>query len=178
MARSQSAVAGDDCGSPPAAVTDQSIYFVPLPAARRFEAGANMDPERRVEGCRHAVAFTPQPGTDWKDLDPAKLHNIVDAFDNEAVYATGKQLLGDAITDVATGLLVGGGTELTPSGVFYASGCVPHDCGSADAFMGIDPSGHKLYFAQQSENPDASTWPSIEEWPADVKEAMQTALGR
>ena len=141
----QSAAAGDDCGSPPAAVTEQSIYFVPylLPGASKI--GANVDPDRRVEGRRHAV-FTPQPGTDWEDLDPAKLHNIVDAFDNEAVYAAGKQLLGDAITDVATGLLVGGGTESTPSGVFYASGCVPHACGGADAFMAVDPQRPQTLF--------------------------------
>ena len=173
----ESAVAGDDCGSPPAAVTEQSIYFVPflLPGASKPAQIWTPTDGLKVAG---TLAFTPQPGTDWKDLDPVKLDNIVDAFDNEAVYATGKQLLGDAITDVATGLLVGGGTESTPSGVFYASGCVPHACGSADAFMGIDPSGHKLYFAQQSENPDTSTWPSIEDWPADAREAMQTALGR
>ena len=57
------------------------------------------------------MSYTPEPGTDWKDLDPAKLYNIVDAFKNEAVYAAGQELLGDAITDFATGLLVGGGTE-------------------------------------------------------------------
>ena len=51
----------------------------------------------------------------------------------------GKQLLGDTITDMATGLLVGGGTEKTPSGAFYASGCVPHACGSDDGFMAVDP---------------------------------------
>ena len=103
----ESAVAGDDCGSPPAAVTEQSIYFVPflLPGASKPAQMWTPSDGLRVAG---TLAFTPQPGTDWKDLDPAKLHNIVDAFDNEAVYAAGKQLLGDAITDVATGLLVGG----------------------------------------------------------------------
>ena len=84
------------------------------------------------------MSYTPEPGTDWKDLDPAKLYNIVDAFKNEAVYAAGQKLLGDAITDFATGLLVGGGTESTPSGIFYSSGCVPHACGGADAFMAVD----------------------------------------
>ena len=90
----------------------------------------------------------------------------------------GKTLLGDAITDFATGLLVGGGTELTPSGIFYSSGCVPHACGGADAFMAVDPQN------------TSSTWPSRARirrcwrgrrsmtWPADVKSAMQAALGR
>ena len=145
MVTVQSAAAGDDCGSPPAAVTEQSIYFVPflLPGASKPAQIWTPSDGLKVAG---TLAFTPQPGTGWKDLDPAKLHNIVDAFDNEAVYAAGKQLLGDAITDVATGLLVGGGTESTPSGVFYASGCVPHACGGADAFMGIDPQRPQALF--------------------------------
>ena len=74
---------------------------------------------------------------------------------NEAVYEAAQELLGDRLTDVATGLLTGGGTETTPSGIFYASGCVPHACGSADAFMAIDPKGRKLYFAQQGDDPRA-----------------------
>jgi len=173
----QSVMAGDDCGSPPAAVSEQSIYFVPflLPGASKPAQIWAPTGGLKVAG---TLAFTPQPGTDWKDLDPAKLYNIVDAFDNEAVYAAGKQMLGDAITDVATGLLVGGGTDTTPSGVFYASGCVPHACGGADAFMGVDPRAHKLYFAQQGDGePRVTSWPALAEWPADLKEAMQSAIG-
>jgi hypothetical protein len=173
----QSVAAGDDCGSPPPAITDQSIYFVPylLPGASKMAQVWTPTGGLQVAG---TLSFTPQPGTGWADLDPAKLDNIVDAFDNEAVYEAGKTLLGDAMTDFATGLLVGGGTESTASGVFYASGCVPHDCGGADAFMAVDPRGHKLYFAQQSEHPETSTWPSIKSWPADVREAKEAALGR
>jgi hypothetical protein len=172
----QSATAGDDCGSPPPAITDQSIYFVPylLPGASKIAQIWTPAGGLQVTG---TLSFTPQPGTGWDDLDPAKLYNIVDAFDNEAVYEAATKLLGDAITDVATGLLVGGGTESTPSGVFYASGCVPHDCGGADAFMAVDPRGHKLYFAQRSENPEPSTWPAIKTWPADVRQAKEAVLG-
>jgi hypothetical protein len=173
----QSAIAGDDCGSPAAAITEQSIYFVPflLPGASKPAQIWTPTDGLKVAG---TLAFTPQPGTDWKDLDPAKLYNVVDAFDNEAVYALGKQMLGDGITDFAMGLLVGGGTEKTPSGVFYASGCVPHACGGADAFMGIDPHARKLYFAQQGDQePRVTTWPALTDWPADLKEAMQSAIG-
>jgi hypothetical protein len=173
----QSVTAGDDCGSPPAAISEQSIYFVPflMPGASGTAQIWTPTAGLKVAG---TLAFTPQPGTDWKDIDPAKLYNIVDAFDNEAVYAAGKQLLGDSITDVATGLLVGGGTEATPSGVYYASGCVPHACGGSDAFMGIDAHAHKLYFAQQGDQePRVTTWPALTDWPADLKEAMQSAIG-
>ena len=62
--------------------------------------------------------------------------------------------------------------------MFYASGCVPHACGGADAFMGIDPHARKLYFAQQGDQePRVTTWPALTDWPADLKEAMQSAIG-
>ncbi len=89
-----------------------------------------------------------------------------------------RQLLGDAITDVATGLLVGGGTESTPSGVFYASGCVPHACGGADAFMAVDPQRPQALFRAAERGSGRVDLAVLEDWPADVKEAMQTALGR
>ena len=38
----KSITAGDDCGSPPPAVTDKQHLFRALPAAGRFEAGAAM----------------------------------------------------------------------------------------------------------------------------------------
>ena len=81
----QSAAAGDDCGSPPAAITDQSIYFVPYLLPGASKPAQIWTP---TAGCRShgTLSFTPQPGTGWDDLDPAKLYNIVDAFDNEAVY--------------------------------------------------------------------------------------------
>ena len=112
-----------------------------------------MDANRWIEGRRDAGLCSAARHRLGRVADPAKLYNIVDAFDNEADYEAATELLGDAITDVATGLLVGGGTDSTPSGVFYASGCVPHACGGADAFMAVDPRGHKLYFAQQMPEP-------------------------
>ena len=173
----KSVTAGDDCGSPAPALTGSSIYFVPflLPGASKPVQQWTPNDGLTIAG---TMSYTPEPGTDWKDLDPAKLYNIVDAFKNEAVYAAGQDLLGDAITDFATGLLVGGGTESTPSGIFYSSGCVPHACGGADAFMAVDAKNKALYLAQQSEDPPLLAWPALDAWPADVKSAMQAALGR
>jgi hypothetical protein len=122
------------------------------------------------------LTYTPAPGTSWKDLDPARLDNITDALRNEAVYQAATKLLGNKLSDVVTGLLVGGGTEKTPSGVFYASGCVPHDCGGADGFMAVDRTGQKVYFAQRDENGKLAAWPSIKKWPTDLREAVQQAL--
>jgi hypothetical protein len=79
--------------------------------------------------------------------------------------------------DMATSLLVGGGTEKTASGAFYASGCVPHDCGGNDGFMAVDPAKHTLYFARRGDKPDPDAWPPVATWPADVKEALDKALG-
>ena len=75
-----------------------------------------------------------------------------------------------------TALGTGGSTEKTPSGILFASGCVPHACGSADAFIGVDVTGKKLYFAQQGDTPEPKTWPALAEWPAEVKDAMTKAL--
>ena len=68
---------------------------------------------------------------------------------NADVYAASRKLLGDRLQDVVLGLMVGGGAEATASGIYYAKGCVPHNCGGNDAFMGIDPANRKVYFARQ-----------------------------
>lgn len=173
----QTQVVGADCGAPPAAVTESSLYFVPflVPGASAPVETWSPDGGLRVAG---TLQFSPQPGTQWPDLDATKLENIVDAFDNEALYADARKLLGDDLTDFATGLLTGGGTEILPSGVFWGSGCVPHACGSLDAFMAVDQKDRKLYFAQQDEGDTPKAWPAVDGWPAEVREAMQKAIGR
>ena len=166
----------DECGAPPAAVADNAIYFVPylLPGASQQALQWSPSGGLTISG---DLTYAPEPGTDWKDIDPSKYQNIIDAFHNEAVYKAAKTLLGDTMTDMATSLLVGGGTEKTASGAFYASGCVPHDCGSNDGFMAVDPIKHALYFSRRGDNGEPQAWPPVTEWPADVKEALDKALG-
>ncbi len=167
----------DECGAPAAAVADQSIQFVPylMPGAERRALQWSPQEGLTLSGI---LSYAPEPGTGWEDIDRNKYRNVVDSFHNEAVYRAAQTLLGGSLTDVATGLLVGGGTETTPSGAFYASGCVPHACGGADSFMAIDPAKKSLYFAQQSEDTQGSTWPKIEQWPADLKAAKEQAIGQ
>ncbi|BCH22041.1 hypothetical protein [Mesorhizobium sp. L-8-3] len=171
----RSDIVGEDCGSPPAAVTGDSIYFVPylVPGESALAEVWSPDEGVRVAG---TLTFTPQPGTQWSDLDPSGLDNIIDALRNEAIYRDAQKLLGSSLTEVMTGLLVGGGPQMLPSGIIHASGCVPHACGSADAFMAIDARGQKLYFAQESDQPEPRTWPALDGWPADLKQAMHTAF--
>lgn len=171
----ESDIVGEDCGSPPAAVTGDSIYFVPylIPGESGLVEVWSPDKGVKVAG---TLTFTPQPGTQWSDLDPSSLENIIDALRNEAIYRDAEKLLGSSLTEVMTGLLVGGGPETLPSGAIYANGCVPHACGSADAFMAVDPKGKKLYFAQEGDKPEPQTWPALDTWPADLKQAMHTAL--
>ncbi|RUU27201.1 hypothetical protein [Mesorhizobium sp. M6A.T.Ce.TU.016.01.1.1] len=166
----------DECGAPPAAVSDSAIYFVPylLPGASKPTLQWSPTSGLSTSG---NLTYMPEPGTDWKDIDPAKYDNIIDAFHNEAVYREAETLLGKEMPDMATSLLVGGGTEKTASGAFYASGCVPHDCGGNDGFMAVDPANHKLYFAQRGDKPEPDAWPAVDTWPADVREAMDKALG-
>lgn len=171
----KSHIVGEECGSPPAAVTDSSIYFVPylIPGASGVVEVWSPRDGVAIAGM---LSFVPQPGTQWSDLDPAKLENITDTMRNEDVYAAAKALLGDNLLDVMTGLQVGGGPEVTSSGIIYAKGCVPHACGVSDAFMAIDLERKKLYFAQEGDKPEPAAWPSVDSWPADVRQAMRAAF--
>ncbi|MGI6856893.1 hypothetical protein [Mesorhizobium sp. 1B3] len=173
----RSDIVGEECGSPPAAVADSGIYFVPylIPGASGVVEAWSPRDGVRVAG---TLSFAPQPGTQWSDLDPAGFETITDAMHNEAVYAAAKTLLGDSLLGVMTGLQVGGGPAVTPSGIIYASGCVPHACGTSDAFMAVDPKGQKLYFAQERDQPEPAAWPEIGTWPADLRQAMRDGFDR
>ncbi|PTE07589.1 hypothetical protein [Mesorhizobium helmanticense] len=166
----------DECGAPPAAVSDNAIYFVPYLLPGDSKPALQWSPTGGLSTSGNLI-YTPEPGTDWKDVDPAKYDNIIDAFHNEAVYKAAEKLLGDTMPDMATRLLVGGGTQKAVSGAFYASGCVPHDCGGNDGFMAVDPAQHKLYFARRGDNGEPDAWPAVKTWPADIKEALDKALG-
>ncbi|RUY57763.1 hypothetical protein, partial [Mesorhizobium sp. M7A.F.Ca.CA.001.12.1.1] len=166
----------DQCGAPPSAVSDNAIYFVPylLPGDEKPALQWSPTDGLTISG---NLTYMPEPGTDWKDIDPEKYQNIIDAFHNEAVYKEAKKLLGKDMPDMATSLLVGGGTEKTASGTFYASGCVPHDCGGNDGFMAVDPAQHRLYFARRGDKGQPQAWPDVATWPVDVKAALDKALG-
>lgn len=166
----------DECGAPPAAISDSAIYFVPYLLPGDEKPALQWSPTGGLTTSGN-LTYMPEPGTDWKDIDPTKYDNIIDAFHNEAVYKEAEKLLGKDMPDMATSLLVGGGTEKTASGAFYASGCVPHDCGGNDGFMAVDPAQHKLYFARRGDNGQPNAWPAVATWPADVKEALDKALG-
>lgn len=166
----------DECGAPPAAISDSAIYFVPYLLPGVSKPALQWSPTDGLTTSGN-LTYMPEPGTDWKDVDPSKYDNVVDAFHNEAVYRLAETLLGKEMPEMATSLLVGGGTEKTASGAFYASGCVPHDCGSNDGFMAVDPANNKLYFARRGDKPEPDAWPAVNTWPAEVREAMDKALG-
>ncbi|WP_192361041.1 hypothetical protein [Mesorhizobium mediterraneum] len=166
----------DECGAPPAAISDSAIYFVPYLLPGVSKPALQWSPTDGLTTSGN-LTYMPEPGTDWKDVDPSKYDNIVDAFHNEAVYRLAETLLGKEMPEMATSLLVGGGTEKTASGASYASGCVPHDCGGNDGFMAVDPANHKLYFARRGDKPEPDAWPAVNTWPAEVREAMDKALG-
>ena len=173
----RSETVGADCGAPPAAIGDTAIYFVPYLLPGDSQPALQWSPDDGLV-TYGMLTYAPEPGTGWGDLDPAKYGNIIDAFHNEAVYEAARKLLGEQVGDVATSLLVGGGAEKTPSGVFYGSGCVPHACGGADGFMAVDPGRKAVYFAQQQDGPaKIETWPPLKGWPADIAAAMNKALG-
>lgn len=166
----------DECGAPPAAISEDAIYFVPylLPGDTKQALQWSPTDGLTISG---NLTYTPEPGTDWKDIDASKYDNIIDAFHNEAVYKAGKALLGDDMADFATSLLVGGGTDKTESGAIFGAGCVPHDCGGNDGFMAIDPVKHKVYFARRGDIREPAAWPPLKTWPDDIKKALDDAQG-
>ncbi|MEO5324685.1 hypothetical protein PV773_15305 [Mesorhizobium sp. CC13] len=172
----QSTIVGaDECGTPPAAATSDALYFVPYlrPGSKAPVRSWSPQDGLKVAG---ELSFTPQPGTTWADIAPDKITYPADFFANAELYAAAAALLGDQLEQVALGLSVSGEPEKTASGVLFASGCVPHACGSADAFIGVDAAGKKLYFAQAGDTPEPKTWPALAEWPGEVKDAMTKAL--
>lgn len=166
----------DECGAPPTAISESAIYFVPYLLPGDSKPALQWSPTSGLTISGN-LTYMPEPGTDWKDIDPSKYDNIIDAFHNEAVYKAGAALLGKDMPDMATSLLVGGGTEKTASGAFYATGCVPHDCGGNDGFMAVDPVKHQVYFARRGDNGEPQAWPDVKTWPADIKEALDKAQG-
>lgn len=168
-------IGAGECDTPPAAVTPYNIFFIPYPLPGETRPVRTWDPENGLT-MHGNLAYAPQPGTDWSDLDPKKYEDgIVAAFKNEAVYRAAQKLLGDDLPGFATSLLVSGGTEKLPSGAFYASGCIPHACGGGNGFMAIDAKAQKLYLAQQTET-DPKAWPALAEWPAEFRGALTKAL--
>lgn len=165
----------DDCGAPPTAVADNAIYFVPYLMPGDSNDALQWSPQDGLQVAGR-LTYKPQPNTGWNDVDPSKYQNIIDAFHNEAVYKAAEKLLGDQMGNVATSLLVGGGTEKTPSGAFYASGCVPHACGGSDGFMAVDVKNQALYFAQQTDKPEPNAWPALKDWPEEIRKALKKAF--
>jgi hypothetical protein len=166
----------DECGAPPAAISDSAIYFVPYLLPGDSKPALQWSPQGGLSTSGN-LTYMPEPGTQWKDVDPSKYDNIIDAFRNEDVYKQARTLLGKDMTEMATSLLVGGGTEKTASGAFYATGCVPHDCGGNDGFMAVDPANQKLYFARRGDDGQPKAWPAVTAWPADLKAALDKAQG-
>ncbi|PLP56926.1 hypothetical protein CYK37_21990 [Mesorhizobium loti] len=165
----------DNCGAPPTAIADNTIYFVPYLMPGDSKDALQWSPQDGLQ-IAGQLTYKPELNTGWNDVDPSKYQNIIDAFHNEAVYKAAEKLLGDQMGNVATSLLVGGGTEKTPSGAFYASGCVPHACGGSDGFMAVDVKNKALYFAQQTDKPEPNAWPALKDWPEEMKDALKKAF--
>lgn len=172
----QSTVVGDgECGTPPAAVTGDTLYFVPWLLPGTKAPVRKWSPETGLEVAGE-LSYTPQPGTTWANLKVENITYPVDFFDNADIYQSASTMLGDQLEGVALGLSVSSGPEKTASGMVFATGCVPHACGINDSFIGIDAKGKKLYFAKQSDKPEPRTWPALAEWPAEMKDAMTKSL--
>jgi hypothetical protein len=165
---------GEDCGAPPAAVSDYNIVFLPyvLPGATALVQTWSPETGLTTAG---ELSFSPEPGTGWKDLHPSKLQSMIDTLRNAAVYRASRKLLGKRMEEVVTGLSVSGAPETTKMGLIYGNGCTPHACGAADSFMAVDTRNKAVYFAHQGEK-GIDAWPALKRWPAAIRGLMSAAI--
>lgn len=156
-----SATFDKECDTPSAAVSDYAVFFVPylLPGDTADVRAWNPQEGFRLHG---VIAYAPEPGTGWDNLEPAAISHPLDLFRNAAIYAAAQSLLADDLSGVATGLGTAGAPEEAGS-LIYARGCVPHACGGSDTFMVVDRDAKALYFAQQGE--ETRFWPARDQWP-------------
>lgn len=170
----ESVTVGEDCGAPPAAVSDDRIVFLPyvLPGATAPVQTWSPDMGLVTAG---ELRFAPEPGTGWNDFSPAKLDSMIDALRNESVYEASRDLLGMHMEDVVTGLSVSSGPETTTQGLVFGNGCTPHACGLADSFMAVDTRNKAVYFAHQGDK-GIDTWPAMKRWPDAIRGLMTAAL--
>lgn len=160
----ETAALNDDCDSPAVAISDYGVFFVPflLPGANGDVHFWAPDEGFSLQG---VLAYAPDPDTGWGTFDPATLSHPMDVFRNAEIYAAAQALLGDALTEVATGLSVSGKPDISADGLVSGRGCVPHACSLSDTFLVIDTKVRALFFAQQDE-PANRYWPARDLWPA------------
>ncbi|MFZ2102777.1 MAG: hypothetical protein WAU86_19660 [Oricola sp.] len=162
---------GDDCTQPAPAVSDYAIQFVPYLGPGESLPAYSWTPE---EGFRVAgmLQFVPQPGTGWDDLaaDPG-LHPER-YLSNEALYDYATEIIGGELRQYATGLQTASDMEKIGDGIYAGSGCVAHDCGSANSLIVVDFNANKAWFAQFREGKIAQ-WPAPDMWPAVARDALE-----
>jgi hypothetical protein len=168
------AVGEEECGAPPASVSDDRIVFLPylLPGDTALVQTWSPDAGLTTAG---ELSFSPEPNTVWKNFSPSKLTSMLDAFKNAEIYRMSRKLLGDHMSEVVVGLSVSGAPETTKMGIVFGNGCTPHACGVADSFMAIDTRNKAVYFAHQG-GKDVDTWPALKRWPPAIRGLMTTAL--
>ncbi|MCK9551694.1 hypothetical protein [Aquamicrobium sp.] len=173
----RASIGEEDCGAPVTAVASDWIYFVPwlMPGTSGVVKRWTPQDGFTIAG---ELVYAPEAGTTWKDFNPERLGSMLEAFQNEAVYAQAKELLGDRLEEVATSLMVSAEPEKTASGLIYGDGCIPHACGTYDGFMAVDAASQKLYLARQTDGKSPETWPEAGTWPADLRQTMEKALAK
>lgn len=167
----KSVTVGADCGAPPAAATDDALYFVPYLRPGETADVQSWTPD---EGLKLAgeLSYAPQPDTHWDDLEGGKLGHPYDLFANADFYAAAQKLLDGKLEDVALALAVAAEPERTRSGIIYGSGCIPHSCGEGNGFFAVDPKAEAVWFAQQTDASTPDAWPALDSWPAEIRDIM------
>lgn len=166
---------GADCGSPMPAIASEAIYFVPWVAPGGAEDVVMWSPENGVQTAGR-LNFMPNAGTGFGQWKSGDAGYPIDAFRNAAFYEKSRQMLGADFDDVVGSFLFGGPMDRLPSGLIVGEGCVPHACTTRDGFVAIDADKQAIYLAQQQDGREPRTWPALDSWPAEARDAMAKAF--
>jgi len=131
--------------------TDGTLY--------RWTAGTGLAaPER--------LAFAPKPGTGWAEAGDLVGQHPSTLFDNAAIYAALKTLLGRDYPLLLDRLLVANEMTSSEGNLITGSGCMAHACNSDNAFVALDPAKQQIYVALRQEGKAERFYPAAARWPA------------
>ena len=164
---------GSDCGAPEPSVSSDRILFVPYVQPGKAELIQEWTPSKGLRQ-NGEIRFLPQPNTNWANFDASRADYAAQPFDNKDFYDTALALLGERLGEVAFGLSVAGPAEIIDKKYVAYSGCQPHACGAANAFIGVDLEKHAVYAANRISDKPEEFWPSdFKSWPDELQKAYE-----
>lgn len=118
------------------------------------------------------LPFEPEKRTNWSNLHKVLGTNPSDVFKDEAIYAQLKNLLGADFEDFAKTLSGVGSAEFDGED-YRGNACASHSCTIQEALIFLATKEHKAFAALKMPEKDIRTFPAIEQWPPQARDALR-----